>query len=128
MEGYSVKVRECSKQLTAKEKIAIKDFTNAIALDSVITDDTPIILSPAYYAILDVHNEHSANDKDYTKYLIVDNSGSKYVTGSNSFFTSFIDIFTEMQQEAPGEDYSIECYRRPSQNYKGKSFLTCSII
>ena len=128
MEGYSVKVRECSKQLTAKEKIAIKDFSNAIALDSAITDDTPIILSPAYYAILDVHNEHSANDKDYTKYLIVDNSGTKYVTGSNSFFTSFIDIFTEMQQEAPGEDYSIECYRRPSQNYKGKSFLTCFII
>ena len=128
MEGYSVKVRECSKQLTAKEKIAIKDFSNAIALDSAITDDTPIILSPAYYAILDVHNEHSANDKDYTKYLIVDNSGSKYITGSNSFFTSFIDIFTEMAQEASGEDYSIECYRRPSQNYKGKSFLTCSII
>lgn len=128
MEGYSVKVRECSKQLTVKEKIAIKDFSNAIALDSAITDDTPIALSPAYYAILDVHNEHSQNDKDYTKFLIVDNSGNKYVTGSNSFFTSFIDIFNEMQQEAPGEDYSIECYRKPSQNYKGKSFLSCSII
>lgn len=128
MEGYSVKVRECSKQLTVKEKIAIKDFSNAIALDSAITDDTPIALSPAYYAILDVHNERSQNDKDYTKFLIVDNSGNKYVTGSNSFFTSFIDIFNEMQQEAPGEDYSIECYRKPSQNYKGKSFLTCSII
>lgn len=128
MEGYSVKLRECSKQLTVKEKIAIKDFSNAIALDSAITDDTPIALSPAYYAILDVHNEHSQNDKDYTKFLIVDNSGNKYVTGSNSFFTSFIDIFNEMQQEAPGEDYSIECYRKPSQNYKGKSFLTCSII
>lgn len=128
MEGYYVKVRECSKALTVKEKIAIKDFSNAISLDSAITDDTPIALSPAYYAILDVHNEHSQNDKDYTKFLVVDNSGNKYVTGSNSFFTSFIDIFNEMQQEAPGEDYSIECYRKPSQNYKGKSFLTCSII
>lgn len=127
MEGYSVKVRECSKELTAKEKIAIKDFTNAVALDSAITDDTPIIVNPDYYAILDVHNEHSQNDKDYTKYIIVDKSGTKYVTGSNSFFTSFIDIFTEMSAEAPGEDYAIECYRRPSQNYKGKSFLTCSI-
>lgn len=127
MEGYSVKVRECSKELTAKEKIAIKDFTNAVPLDSAITDETPIIVNPDYYAILDVHNEHSQNDKDYTKYLVVDKSGTKYVTGSNSFFTSFIDIFTEMATEAPGEDYTIECYRRPSQNYKGKSFLTCSI-
>lgn len=127
MEGYSVKVRECSKQLTAKEKIAIKDFTNAVPFDSAITDDTPIIVNPDYYAILDVHNEHSQNDKDYTKYIVVDKSGTKYVTGSNSFFTSFIDIFTEMSTEAPGEDYAIECYRRPSQNYKGKSFLTCSI-
>lgn len=127
MEGYSVKVRECSKQLTAKEKIAIKDFTNAVPFDSAITDDTPIIVNPDYYAILDVHNEHSQNDKDYTKYIVVDKSGTKYVTGSNSFFTSFIDIFTEMSTEAPGEDYTIECYRRPSQNYKGKSFLTCSI-
>lgn len=128
MEGYSIKVRECSKSLTVKEKIAIKDFSNAIALDSAITEDTPIVVSPAYYAVLDVHNEHSANDKDYTKFIIVDTSGNKYVTGSNSFFTSFIDIYNEMQEEAPGEDYSIECYRRPSQNYKGKSFLTCSII
>lgn len=127
MEGYKVSIRESSKQLTAKERIAVKDFSNATALDTVLTDDTPILINPDAYIILDVHNERSRNDKDYVKYLVLDKSGDKYVTGSESFFTSFKAIFDEMSEEAPDEDYTIECYRKPSQNYQGKSFLTCSI-
>ena len=127
MEGYKVTIRESSKQLTAKERIAVKDFSNAVGLDSAVNDGDELIINPDSYIILDVHNERSRNDKDYVKYLILDKSGTKYVTGSESFFTSFRSIFEEMAAEAPDEDYTITCYRKPSQNYSGKSFLTCSI-
>lgn len=124
MEGYSVKIREVSKNITAKERVMLKDTTNAISLDDV-TKDAKFIFEPSYYAILDVHNEKS-EDKDYVKYIIVDKAGTKLVTGSESFFTSFKSIMDEM--EGCDEEFSIEVYRMPSKNYKGKEFITCSVV
>lgn len=123
MEGYSVNIREVSRSITAKERVKLKDTTNAISLDEV-TREGKFVFEPDYYAILDVHNEQS-EDKDYIKYVIVDKAGTKLVTGSNSFFTSFKDIMDEMA--GCDEEFSIEAYRMPSKNYKGKEFITCSI-
>lgn len=129
MEGYSVKIIESSKELTAREKISAKDFSNAMALDTELIDaNSTVVITPAAYLILGVHNEHSKNDKDYKKYLIIDTAGNKYVTGSESFFTAFLDIFKAMSEDAPDEEYSIEVYKKPSKNYQGKHFLTCSIL
>lgn len=128
MEGYSVKIRESSKKLTVKEMLAAKDFSNAVSIDTALEGNDSLIINPDYYAILDVHNERSKNEKDYVKYIVIDKSGTKYTTGSNSFFTSFEDIFKTMQENAPDEDYSIECLRKPSKNYAGKTFITCSIV
>lgn len=124
MEGYSVKIMECSKPLTAKEKVMLKDTTNAISLDEA-TQGSDFIFDPDFYAILGVHNEKS-DSKDYTKYLIVDKAGTKIVTGSESFFSSFREIMEEMQD--CDEAFEIKAYRMPSKNYKGKEFLTCSIV
>lgn len=124
MEGYSVKIREVSKNISAKERVMLKDTTNAIALDDV-TKDAKFVFDPDYYAILDVHNEKS-EDKDYVKYIIVDKAGTKLVTGSESFFTSFKSIMDEMAD--CDEEFSIEVYRMPSKNYKGKEFITCSVV
>lgn len=123
MEGYSVNIREVSRSIAAKERVKLKDTTNAISLDEV-TREGKFVFEPDYYAILDVHNEQS-EDKDYIKYVIVDKAGTKLVTGSNSFFTSFKDIMDEMA--GCDEEFSIEAYRMPSKNYKGKEFITCSI-
>lgn len=129
MTGYSVEIIESSKELTAREKISAKDFSNATALDTELMDaNTNIVITPSAYLILNVHNEHSKNDKDYKKYLIIDTAGNKFVTGSESFFTAFKDIFDAMSKDAPGEEYSIEVYKKPSKNYQGKHFLTCSIL
>lgn len=127
MEGYSVKIREASRDLTAKEKIALKDYSNATPLDTALNDIDVLTITPVAYVILDVHNENSKQDKDYVKYVIIDNGGNKFVTGSESFFTSFKDIFDTMSTEAPGEEYSIDVLKKPSQNYKGKSFITCAL-
>ena len=129
MEGYKVTINKTSKELTTKERIAIKDFSNATSLDTAIeTDNDSLIITPAYYAALDVHNEKAKDNPDYRKYVIVDKSGQKYVTGSESFWTSFSDIMDEISAEEMDEDFSIECFKRPSKNYKGKSFISCSII
>lgn len=124
MDNYQVKIRECSKETTARERIMLRDTSNAIRLDEA-TQEQHLIVSPDYYAILDVHNE-KADHTDYTVFIVVDTAGNKYMTSSESFWKSFIDIFDEMATEE--EPYQIEVYRLESKNYKGKEFITCSLI
>ena len=123
MNGYSVSIKETSKELSAKQRIALKDTTNAIKLDEA-TQVEPVIINVDMYAILAVHNEKSENP-DYDNYIVVDKNGTKYVTGSASFWSSFMDIYEEMCDE--DEEWAIRAYRVPSKNYKGKDFITCSI-
>ena len=124
MEGYSVSIKETSKQLSAKERIMFKDTTSAKKIDEE-SQNGDFIITPSFYGILEVHNEKSDN-VDYENYVIVDESGDKYVTGSASFWSSFMDIAKEMEGET--EEWAIKVFRVPSKNYKGKDFLTCSII
>lgn len=124
MTGYNVEIIETSKQLSARERLMVKDTSNANSIDEM-TQDNPLIIGVADYAVLKVHNDHSDN-KDYTKYLIIDKAGNKYVTGSESFWASFKEIYDEMKDT--GEEYEIEIYRLESNNYKGKTFITCSIV
>jgi hypothetical protein len=124
MQGYEVKIAESSKELSAKERIQLKDVSNATRLDESTTEGK-VLIRPVGYVILDVHNEKSDN-KDYQNFIILDKDGSKFVTGSEAFWTTFMGIWEEMQSET--EEWSLEAYRLPSKNYKGKDFLTCSII
>lgn len=124
---YSVVISEVSQELTAKERIMLKDTTNAIKLDELTQEtDEKVIISPAIYAVLDIHNEKSEQNKDYKNFIIIDKSGKKYVTSSESFWNSFMDIAKEMAGET--EEWTIEVYRVPSKNFKGKEFLNCSIM
>lgn len=125
MEGFSVKIIECSKEMSTKERVNIKDTTSAIKLDGA-TQVGDVIIHPDFYAILGIHNEKSDSNKDYENYVIVDVNGDKYVTGSKSFWSSFKDIYDEMEGEE--EEWGIKVFRHESKNYKGKDFITCSII
>lgn len=125
MTGYNVTIKEVSKEMTARERIMLKDTTNAVKLDEAANGETPLVITPTAYAVLHIHNEKSDN-VDYENYVVMDDNGNKYVTGSPSFWTSFMEIWEEMMNE--DEVYSIEVYKRDSKNYKGKQFLTCSII
>lgn len=125
MEGYTVTIKETSKDLTARERLMMKDRSNATPLDSAVTLETPLVIVPDSYAVLSIHNESSDNP-DYEKYMIVDKAGNKYITGSVNFWNSFKSIWDEMSKE--DEDFQIEVYKLESKNYKGKQFLTCSII
>lgn len=122
---YEVKIKSTSKELTARERVLLKDTRNAIKLDEAV-NETPLVITPDYYAVLDIHNEKSKEDKDFENYLIVDVGGNKYVTGSRSFYEAFTEIVEEM--DGTGEEYQIEIYKLDSKNYKGKKFITCSIV
>lgn len=124
MTGYNVEIIESSKQLSAKQRIAMKDTSNAIKLDFACNTDE-VIIQPVAYAILSIHNEKSDN-KDYEVYVIEDANGEKYVTGSTSFFSTFMSIYEEMEGE--NEEWALKVYKLDSKNYKGKQFLTCSIV
>lgn len=126
---YKAKVREASRELTAKEKIMLKDTSNAISLDEMTQEaqfnNEKVVLNIDYYVTIDVHND-KADDKDYQQFILVDKDGKKYYTGSTSFINNFIDIFEELTEA--GEEITIEIYRKESKNYKGKEFITCSVV
>lgn len=124
MTGYSVEIVNSTKELTGKEKIMVKDTSNAVKIDDVTNNGNSITISPKILVTLKVHNEKS-QDKDYLKYVIIDENGDKYVTGSASFIEALGDIMAEMSEEE--EKYSVVIYKMPSKNYQGKSFITCSI-
>ena len=121
---YSVKVKFVSKELTHKQKVQLQDTTDCIRLDTA-TQSGDVIIKPDFYAELEIHNE-KGEDKDYLNYVVVDENGDRYLTGSNSFYNSFVDIMDEMS--GSDEEFSIKCYRVPSKNRQGKDFITCSII
>lgn len=124
MSVFTVEIKETSKELTKKERVKMKDMSNAIKLDEVTTDGS-FILKPDFFVILSIHNSKSTDNPDYENIMIVDENGTKYVTGSNSFITNFSEIWNEMKGE---DDWELEVYKKDSKNYKGKQFLTCSIV
>ena len=128
--NYSATIADTSMELTARERIMFKETQNAVSLldlakDAKANDAKAIVENIKGYVVLDIHNEKS-DDVDYKNYLVVDGNGDKYVTGSQSFFNSFLDIFKEMQNES--EPWSIQLNLLPSKNYKDKEILTCSLI
>ena len=125
MEGYSVNIKESSFELTAKQRVAFKDTTNAIKIEELVKDNKHFVTDVDGYAVLEIHNEQSEN-KDYEVYVIVAKDGTRYVTGSAAFFTSFKDIWNELKEET--EEWAIEIYGKESKNYKGKQFITCSVV
>ena len=122
--AYNVNIRFSSKELTPIERIQMKDVSNAISLDSVVTPTEPLMIHPVAYSILDVHNDKS-DTGDYTKYVIEDDNGERYTTGSESFFDSFEAIHKELTEA--GLTYTLIVFKKESQNYKGKYFLTCTV-
>lgn len=127
MTNYTTSITESSKELSTREKIKLKDLTSAIAIDKVVEPEKPLVIAPDFYARISIHNEKlPENEQDYATMVIVDKSGTKYYTGSDSAISSFVDIFDEMIDTA--EPFEIEFYKRESKNYSGKHFITCSLV
>lgn len=126
MKGYKATVVSSSRELTTREKIKFKDFTDMTRLDEVVTEDESLLVDVDFYATVQVHNEKN-DPPDYDKYVIVDKNGTCYVTSSESLISSISDIEDELK-DAGDENLQIKIFKRPSNNFKGKFFLTCSLV
>lgn len=124
--NYRATISKASFELSPKEKVMYKDTSDCVKLDEVTQyAEGDVYIDVKGYVILDVHNEKSDN-VDYKVYLIIDKDGTKYVTGSQNFFNSFMAIFEEM--EGVEEEWKLKVLRKESKNYKGKEFLTCTLV
>lgn len=121
--AYTAEIVKCNKELTKKERVMYKNASDAIRLDAA-TEKGSVVIAPAIWMELAVHNDKSKNNSDYSQYIIVDKDGTAYLTGSENLMANFYSIAEEME----GEDFEVEVYRKPSKNYTGKEFLTCKLI
>lgn len=124
MDNYKANVERATIELSPKDRIRIKNFSSAHALDEIVSEESPLMIDMAFYAIVNVHNPKGKDNTDYSKCVIVDNAGEMYVSGSDTLIRQLDDIAAEMD----GEPFGIEVYKRPSKNYKGKCFLSCNIF
>lgn len=125
--AFNVNIKEASRELSKRDILKFTDTSTATKLDKEITEVGEIIqIKPVDYFILSVHNDKvkDERDRDYTQYLILAEDGRTYLTGSESFFNSFMHIWEVMD----GDDFEIIIFKLPSKNYEGKAFLTCSIV
>lgn len=116
-------IESCSKELTARERVALKHPENTVAINEVLNRDGDLTFKPAWYAVVKIEDTEAAPDEETRhSYLVADEDGTIYGTGSESFWSAFMDIFTEMT----GEDYEVRVYKARSKN--GKDFITCSLV
>lgn len=127
MTNYSVKVVESSKELTKKETVMFKDLSDAVNLSEFIDEQHgAVMIDVESWVELAIHNENAkeGQDKDYTNYVVVDKNGTRYYTGSESFWSSFKDIWCEMSDST--EEWSLKVYKKQSKGKK--DFITCSVM
>lgn len=123
MNNYSVTIEKSSKDLTHKERLMVMDTANAIKFPELLKDG-PAVIKVNYYVTLKISNDDGS--RSYTKYVVIDDAGRKYITGSESFISALDRIYDEM--EGSDEEYRIMIIGKPSKNYPDKVFYTCSIV
>ena len=127
---YKASVAYASRELTARERIQIKDTADAISLDVATAGATaaaPLLIDYAFHAVISIHND-KADNKDYQHLVIVDTAGTKFYTGSDSFRRALEDIIDELTEEGSyntdDDTVTLKIFRKPSNNYTGKEFIT----
>ncbi len=132
MNGYKCTIESTTKELTsARERIMFKDTTNAIKLDDVVAPESPLVINFSMLVKLAIENPMATEDKEYSRYILVDTNGTKYMTGSKTLISALESIIDEMVQEFenPQEvEFELEIYKVPSKNYTNKHFLSCSLV
>lgn len=121
---YKATIEKTSKELTAREKLQAKNVRTASQIDELSKSADPTF-TPVWYAILNIENDESDN-KEYQYIIISTSDKGLFYTGSDSFITSFCEIFDTMKEESD-EEFSIRVNRVKSKNYNG-NYLFADII
>lgn len=118
MSEFKVEVIKSSRELTAREKIQLKDTSACISLDRFSQENQDAVIGVEAYVVLAIHNERAKDDTDYEQLVILSDTGDKYITGSNAFRSSFLDIYEEMQSDP--DPWGIKVIRKKSKNFAGE--------
>lgn len=121
---YTSEIIESMKPLSGKEKVRYRDLTASKKLDEEVTEDASLIVMLANYIKIKVHNS-KADNPDYNVMIVVDKEGNSYYTSSETFMRALEGVVKDMEGET--EEWGIEVVKKPSSNYKGKFFLTCTV-
>jgi len=126
--NYTADVTSCLKDLTARQRIAVKDFSSADKLNEMITAENPkIVIDVDNIIEVTVHNEQSKGNSDYKVYVIVATDGKKFRTGSETAYISAMEIYKELEaaDELSG-GFTLEFYKVKSNNFDG-DFIKCNL-
>lgn len=116
-----------SKELSAKERIQIKDRSDAISISSLVDsagDSFPTI-EVDYFTVLSVDFDDEEKE-NFTTLVIRDKNGSKYTTSSTAFRNSFMNIYEELAKDGVDE-FVVECYKSPCTNRVG-NYYACRLV
>lgn len=113
-----------STELNKMDRYNILSYSNGENLEKAIKEFGKLVISyPDAWAMVHTVNDSPkpGQDEEYDKLVIIAD-GILYHTGSQSFTQSFLDIVGTFDAS---DDMEIECFAKPSQNYKGRNFLGC---
>ena len=125
--GYKATVDFATKELSVKEKIQLKDVLDCEKLDEA-TANSAVIIDVDYFASVHVHNPMAKENKEYDRLVIVSKDGTKYSTSSQSVRTALMDIWDDLVDAGETADFAVKIFQKPSKNYSGKFFMTCSLV
>ena len=123
-DDYSSEIKESMKPLTGKQRVRYRDLTASKKLDELVTEDESLKVALDNYIVIAVHNS-KADNPDYNVVIVVDKNGESYYTSSETFLKALEGVVKDMEGET--EDWGVEIVKKPSSNYKGKFFLTCTV-
>ena len=122
---FNVIVTNTMKTLSKKDQLQLKDLSDAIKLDQATQEKGTVIIEEVVNMVsLKLVSDDPQNPQEYSKTVITDAEGNRFVTGSESFSRRAWDIAEDMD----GEPFGLKVYRRPSKNFAGREFLSCSVI
>ena len=94
---YATKLVSATRELSPKERVAVKMFTGAEQLDELTQrDENGVLIDIDYVAVVEVYNEKSDN-KNYIKFVYVDKDGTMYISGSETLYRTYEEIAEEME-------------------------------
>lgn len=132
---YDVTVVASSfEKLRGRDRLRYTNFSTMLQMDDIVNEDgTKVPLDITGYVKAHVHNGQ-IEESDYDKLVLIGKDGDLFVTGSDSFTDSFIEIFEALTDDFVDDGipvnervYPIIAYKRPSNNIKGKTFLCCGV-
>lgn len=126
--NYKVTIVNTMVEMSARERIQVKKTDDCIKINDVVNETESLDIEISNIVDLDIHNEMSKDEKDYSQFVIFSKDGSRYVSGSVTLRDSISDIVAEIT--ATGEDIplNIRVTAVPSKNRQGQHFLTCNLL